>query len=314
MSYSCLATVVALAAALAPMTASAESFSDFRGLWVSRFEYNEDSASSIQSRIADAASLGITDVFWQVRGKSDAYYFSNYESPAEGWQQQIDPLRVALDAAHASGIRLHAWLNTMPLWANSSQPSDPNHIFFNSSPSFRVTDINGSVEQIVGGDSTFGGTYARVNHVLPEVQTHINNVVNDLAVNYDIDGVHLDYIRWLGPNGGSSEGYRPDWDYLPHDAYSHQLYFNETGQDASDGSTFTKREAYRDWVQGRITDLVTTVGQTVNAAEISQAREIKLSAAVWNNPTTAERDYLQDYRTWLQQDLLDIAIPMVYLS
>lgn len=296
-----------------PSLAMADSFSDFRGLWISRFEYNEDSVSSIQSRIADAASLGITDVIWQVRGRADAYYFSNHESPAQGWQQQIDPLQVALDAAHANGMKLHAWLNTMPLWSSSSQPADPNHIWFNESPSFRVTDINGNVEQIVGGNSTFGGTYARINHVLPEVQTHINNVVNDLATNYNVDGIHLDYIRWLGPNGGGSEGFRPDWDYLPHDAYSHQLYFDETGQDASDGSTFTKREAYRDWVQGRITDLVSTVGQTVDAAEISQGREIKLSAAVWNNPTTAERDYMQDYRTWLQQDLLDIAIPMVYL-
>ena len=309
----CFASLL-MAIALLASDVHSEEFGDFRGLWISRFEYNEDSVASIESKIADAASLGVTDVIWQVRAKADAYYNSNFESPAQGWQQQIDPLQVALDAAHSSGIKLHAWLNTMPIWRDSTQPTDPNHVFFNSNPSFRVTDINGNVEQLVGGSSTFSGSYARINHVLPEVQSHINNVVNDLATNYDVDGIHLDYIRWLGPSGGSSESFRPDWDFLPHDSYSHQLYLNDTGQDASDGSTFAKREAYRDWVQGRITDLVTSVGQTVDAAELSEGRQIELSAAVWNNPTTARRDYMQDYRTWLQQDLLDIAIPMVYLS
>jgi uncharacterized lipoprotein YddW (UPF0748 family) len=289
------------------------SFGDFRGLWLSRFEFNEDNTASIQNQVNRAADMGITDIIWQVRGKADAYYNSNYETPAEDWQGIVDPLQVALDTAHNRGMKLHAWINSMPIWRDTAQPTNPNHIFHNSNPSFRVTDINGNVEQIVNGNSTFNNnSYARVNHVLPEVQTHINNVVNDIATNYNVDGIHLDYIRWLGP-GDSGDGHRPDWDYLPHDSVSHQLYFNETGQDASDGSTFNKREAYRDWVQGKITDLVTSVGQTIDAAEITEGREIKLSAAVWNNPTVAENEYMQDYRTWLEQDLLDIAIPMVYL-
>ncbi|MEO0530417.1 MAG: family 10 glycosylhydrolase [Planctomycetota bacterium] len=291
-----------------------DPFGDFRGLWISRFDYNEDSTFDIQSKINNAADMGITDVIWQVRAKSDAYYNSNFETPAEDWQQQIDPLQIAIDTAQARGVKLHAWLNTMPLWRDTAAPNDPNHIYYNTDPSFRVADINGNVESYPGGSSSFSGSYGRINHVLPEAQQHINNVVNDIATNYDVDGIHLDYIRWLGPGGGSSEGFRPDWDFLPHDPYSHQLYFNETGLDASDGSTFAKRDAYRDWVRDRVTDLVTSVGQTVDAAEISEGREIELSAAVWNNPTTAENDYLQDYRTWMEQDLLDIAIPMVYLS
>ncbi|MEQ8847496.1 family 10 glycosylhydrolase [Botrimarina sp.] len=297
--------------AVAPSCARAE-FDDFRGLWISRFEYNDNSSADIRNKINAAADLGITDVIWQVRGKADAYYQSAHESPAEGWNQAIDPLQVAIDTAHARGVKLHAWLNTMPLWRDTTQPSDPSHIYYNSDPSFRVTDSGGAVEQTVGGSSSFSGGYSRINHVLPEAQQHISNVVQDIATNYAVDGIHLDYIRWLGP-GDAGDGFRPDWDYLPHDPYSHQLYFNDTGQDASDGSTFAKREAYRDWVQGRITDLVELVGDTVDNAELATGRQIDLSAAVWNNPTTAERDYMQDYRDWLSRDLLDIAIPMVYL-
>ncbi|TWT97807.1 hypothetical protein Pla108_19590 [Botrimarina colliarenosi] len=298
--------LVATAAAISPAHAD-ESFGDWRGLWINRFEYNPNSVASIQSRIENAAAMGITDVLWQVRGQADALYDSGFETPAQSWNQTIDPLQVAIDTAHANGVRLHAWLNTMPVWNGTTAPQDPNHVFYNTDPSFRVTDINGNLEPIDGG-------YVKINHVLPEVQQHLNNVVSDLATNYDLDGVHLDYIRWLGPGAGSSEGFRPDWNYLPHDDDAHALYLQQTGLDATDGSTFAKREAYRTWVEGRITDLVTTVGQTVNAIESDSGRTIKLSAAVWNNPTTASNQYLQDYRTWLEQDLLDVAIPMVYLS
>ncbi len=291
----------------------AHAFDDFRGMWISRFEYNEDSVADITNRINNAADMGITDVFWQVRAKADAYYNSNFEPNAQDWQGVIDPLQTAINVANTRGVKIHAWLNSMPIWRDTSQPTDPNHIFFNSNPSFRVTDINGNVEQLIGGSSSFSGSYARINHVLPEVQDHFNDVVQDISENYDVAGIHLDYIRWLGP-GDSSDGFRPDWDYMPHDPYSYQLYQQATGGNGADGSTFAKREAYRDWVQSRITDLVESVGQTVDAAEVTTGREIKLSAAVWNNPTTAERDYMQDYRDWLQRDLLDIAIPMVYLS
>ena len=70
---------VLLAFALAG-TALGQDFSDFRGIWVSRFEYNEDSTSNIQSVINNAADMGITDIMFQVRGKADSYYNSNYES------------------------------------------------------------------------------------------------------------------------------------------------------------------------------------------------------------------------------------------
>ena len=35
---------------------------------------------------------------------------------------------------------------------------------------------------------------------------------------------------------------------------------------------------------------------------------------MWRDPDVGENDYVQDYRTWLEQDLLDVAMPMIYLS
>ena len=135
-----------LLVALLSLTSVSHAFDDFRGLWISRFEYNEDSIADITNRINQAADMGITDVFWQVRAKADAYYNSNYEPNAQDWQGVVDPLQTAINVADSRGVKIHAWLNTMPIWRDSSQPTDPSHVFFNNNPSFRVTDINGNVE------------------------------------------------------------------------------------------------------------------------------------------------------------------------
>lgn len=58
-------------------------FGDYRALFVNRFEYSYSSAS-INSIFQNAADLGITDVMFQVRGRADAFYDSNFE-PARKW-------------------------------------------------------------------------------------------------------------------------------------------------------------------------------------------------------------------------------------
>lgn len=276
-------------------------FSDFRALWMSRFEYSTSSPSDVQARIANAASMGITDVMFQVRGKADAYYSSNFEPRAERLNGTWDPLQTAIDAGNANGVKVHAWLNTMPLWRGTAAPlpgTTPSHPFYNANPSFRRVDINGVTENPLSPN----GEYASVNPLLPEVQTGINNVVNDIITNYDVAGIHLDYIRWIGSLGFNT---------LPHDPQSYQLFNQATGLDASNPANTT---AYQGFIVSRITDLVSSIKTTVDSAEVAVGRTVDLSAAVWRDPDIALSERLQDYRTWLESDLLDIAMPMIYLN
>lgn len=289
----------ALAVALgggAPLATA--DFADFRALWVTRFEYNMSSPSSVNSIISNAADMGVTDVLFQVRGKADAYYDSNFEPRAERLVGSWDPLQTAIDAGAASGVKIHAWLNSMPLWRDTAAPVDGSHPFFNANPSFRRFDINGVAED----PTNQNGEYASANPILPEVHTHINNVVDDIVSNYAVDGVHLDYIRWIG---------NQNFNTLPHDAQSHQLFQQDTGLDASSSANAA---AYRTYIKDRVTDLVGSVKNTIDAAEASSGRTVDLSAAVWRDPDIGENERLQDYRTWLENDLLDIAMPMIYLS
>lgn len=291
---------VVIASTVSPL-AHAE-FSDYRSIFIDRFDYPytgniSTMTSQINSMMEDAADEGFTEVIWQVRGRGDALYNSNVEPDVSNLTPGFDPLQTALDAAHSRGLKLHAWLNTTTMWNTNAINPPAGHMYHNTNPSFRLTDINGTVEPKDGWSS-----YSSVNPILPEVHTHINNVVNDIATNYSVDGIHLDYIRYIPGTG---------FDRLPHDTLSHQLFQQAEGLD---GSNPANASAYRNYVKDRITDLVASVRQTVDAAEVSTSRAIEYSASVWRDPDVGENDYMQDYRTWLENDYLDVVMPMIYLT
>ena len=296
--------VLLISASLAEVRAE---FGEYRSIFVDRFDFPYSGGSiashtaTINQMMQNAADEGFSEVVWQVRGRADALYNSNFEPAVNGLTPGFDPLQTAITAAHARGLKIHAWFNATPMWNTTAinPPTSPiSHIYHNTNPSFRIRDINGNLEPQDGWSN-----YSSVNPILPEVHTHINNVINDVATNYNVDGIHLDYIRYL-PGGYN-------FDRFPHDTTSHQMFFNATGLD---GSNPANEAAYKSYIESRITDLVASVKQTVDAAEVSTGRAMELSASVWRDPDVGKNDYMQDYRTWMENDYLDVVMPMIYLS
>src|SRR6266581_8423504 len=123
--------MLVLAGAISPLWADLSAdqtpFSSYRGMWLDRFDYS--SAASITTAMSRAQALGITDMMFQVRGQADAYYFLNdgvETYPAgKGISASYDPLAIAINEAHNRGIRLHAWVNMMPLWNATQTSSNP---------------------------------------------------------------------------------------------------------------------------------------------------------------------------------------------
>ncbi|WP_218932389.1 glycoside hydrolase family 10 protein [Adhaeretor mobilis] len=289
--------------ALSLANSTSAEFSERRSIFVDRYDFNYSGnistmTNQINGMMQSAADEGFTDIVWQVRGRGDALYNSNFEPAISNLTPGFDPLQTALDAAHSRGLKVHAWFNSTTLWNTNNLNPPSGHIFNNTNPSFRLEELSGNLEPQDGW-----GSYSSVNPILPEVHTHINNVVNDVAANYAVDGIHLDYIRYIP---GTS-----DFDRLPHDTLSHTMFNSATGLD---GSNPSNAAAYENYIASRITDLVGSVGQTVDAAETSTGRAMEFSASVWRDPDVAVNDYMQDYRTWLENDLLDIVMPMIYLS
>jgi len=295
----------AASASQAPPTSSpqqphADTTRLFRAIWVTRMDYRTD--ADVRRIIEDCATLGLTDVIWQVRGQADAFYASDLEP----WGRELvrdlpaksatagpgfDPLATAVEAAHERKLKLHAWVNVMPLWKGLTPPTDLKHPF-NTHPEWRLADQNGVAQPL-------NDHYVIVNPVREDVQDHIVKVCRDLVTRYAIDGLHMDYVRFVSEKMDAKSIY-------PGDPASLKLFTAATGHAAV--ATKEEHAAFQGWKRSRITDLV----RRIHDEAIVTRPGVEFSAAVWRRPEIARETYLQDAAKWLNDGTLDRALPMIY--
>lgn len=277
-----------------------------RGLWITRWDFR--TADDVDRCLADAADLGFTDVFFQVRGQADAFYRSSLEPwgrellapadadsgaapPAVLTDPGYDPLARAIAQARRRGLRLHAWVNVYPLWRGLHPPLEPDHPL-NRYPDWRLHDDRGRPQPL-------NDHYVVANPADPAVQAHVVAVLRDLCARYDIDGLHLDYVRFVSDRLDAGR-------LWPGDAVSLARWRAAGG----DGDPYAPpgRAAYRDWLREEITGLVARIAEACRA----ERPGLLVSAAVVRRPELARDTFLQDGVRWLAQGLVDRLLPMIY--
>lgn len=131
---------------------------------------------SIRLRGADAVfeacgRAGVTDVFFLTKGLAGtAAFLTELTPPMEPGR---DMLREALDAAHGRNMRLHAWFTS----------ASDGHYKKEHPESGLFHYKNGRNRDIVS-----------ITH--PGYIAYMRSVLSDMLRRYDVDGVHLDYIRY----------------------------------------------------------------------------------------------------------------------
>ncbi len=265
-----------------PGEAAGGATDEVRALWVTRFEYQ--TAADVRTIVANSAALGFNTILFQVRGQADAYYRSEIEPWAErlgGRDPGFDPLEVACRESKRHGIKLHAWINTMPAWRGKVPPQDRTHIVYRR-PDWIVTGRDGRRQP-------FNDHYVALNPCLPEVRDYTASVVRDIVSRYEVDGLHLDYVRFI-------EG---DWSF---DAKTLKLF-----RAASGGTPERNPEAWKSFRKGAVTELVKQIRQVMTETRPSAI----LSAAIFPSVKSRER-VLQDAEGWVSQGLVDWVFPMTY--
>ena len=162
---------------------------EWRSTWVITWEYinSGSNVAQNQARIRDILDNHVTAnmnaVLWQVRQSGTAYYNSSFEpwgSYAGGSNPGFDPLAYAIEQAHLRGLELHAWFNCFH--ASSIEPGTPAY----EHPDWVCRDGAGNPMPIKRA----------LSPGLAEVRDYTLDVAMEIVNNYDIDGLHLDYIRW----------------------------------------------------------------------------------------------------------------------
>ncbi|BBN05144.1 hypothetical protein MPTK1_3g10680 [Marchantia polymorpha subsp. ruderalis] len=261
-----------------------------RAVWVTRYDFESD--VDIINIMQRSAQSGFNTVFFQVRGNATTYYRSKLEPWSETFEWQspgYDPLSLAIQEAHARNMSLHAWINVMPMWRGSSPPTNKDHMYW-SHPEWSWYDKHGERQPLNRG------FYVSLNPCLPEARNHIVKVCREIVACYEVDGLHLDYIRFPNePPVVNGQAY-------PHDKRTLELFQSNTG--------FTVEERPNLWDQWR-SDCVTALVRDVCRTAKSIRPQIVLTAAVGAERLNA-LSHFQDVETWWKERLLDAVVPMNY--
>jgi len=218
-------------------------------------------------------------VFFQVRPRGNTFYKSRYEPWAAeltgtlGQDPGWDPLDFAINEAHKRGMELHAWFNVAKVYNGGEPPlSSPRHIL-RSHPEWA---------QLYDGEWW-------VDMGRPEVRAYTENLIMELVRLYDLDGIHLDYIRYPGEKFD-------DWN-------SFRLY--------SDGVERDK------WRRNNITTFVREVYEQI-MAEKPMMKVGSAPLGIYKpipgaqSGFSAYAELFQDARLWLREKIQDYVAPQLY--
>lgn len=211
-------------------------------------------------------AAGINTVLFQTRVRATTVYPSRHEpwdgciTGTPGKAPCYDPLRFAIEECHKRGMELHAWLVTIPvgkwngLGCKTLRKRYPN-----------------LVKRI--------GAEGYMNPENPRTASYLAAMSQEIVRQYDVDGIHLDYIR-----------YPEQW----------------------------RVRGSADRARGYITAIVRAIHQAVKSEKpwvkmscspIGKFADLsRYKSGGWN----AYARVFQDARAWLKEGLMDELYPMMY--
>ncbi|MCD6384985.1 family 10 glycosylhydrolase [Candidatus Sumerlaeota bacterium] len=264
---------------------------EIRALWVTRWDYKTTDA--VRAIIDNAADYHFNYLLFQVRGNGTVFY----ESSIEPWAWELtgsdpstlgqdpgwNPLAFATQYAHSKGLKLVAYMNTYPGWRGTIPPPPDVHQLWNDHPDWFCVDSSGTTMTLNSG-------YVFLSPGIPGVQQYLRDVYLEVISNYDVDGIHFDYVRYPGRNYS--------WD-----GPSLQRFYDQYG-----GTPETMPDEWSQFRRDQVTALVSRVSQDGVAVK----PEVLFTAATWASYYSGYNYYFQDSWGWLAEGILDVSHPMIY--
>ena len=317
------AVLVGIVSALVPVTA--QTF-EVRALWVQRGTLS--SPASVISAVDMAKKGGFNTLIVQVRGRGDAFYISRFEPRSAVLARQplsFDPLGLMLERAHRAGLKVHAWVN-VNLVSDAEPPAARKHVVYLHPEWLMVPrplaedlgEMNPRDPRYVRRLSEYARTRSdRVEGIFLSpihkgAVEHSAKVIGDIVSRYDVDGIHLDYIRF--PNDEF------DYSAVSLREFRSEITSRITRQERSAYATrargrplfYTEMfpQRWQEFRRARLTALLTRIRTVVKA----RRPRAMVTAAVFPDANDAMTHRFQNWAAWLEAGLLDAICPMAYTT
>ncbi|NLN75047.1 MAG: family 10 glycosylhydrolase [Armatimonadetes bacterium] len=287
---------------------------EFRAFWVDAWGtgiLNQSQVNTLLGAVGTSQGGQIRDancnaVVVQVRRNSDACYPSSMGEPYMSGltPSTFNALQAVINAAHDTTggkkrIEVHAWIvafRTSGGTVYGKHVGTPTGSLTNLDNYWPSRDNNGSEV----GDKAFDPGH-------PLAAQYTVDVAMDIVNNFDIDGIHYDYIRFTANNQG----------YNPTSVARYNAQYGLSGQPAS------TNEQWKQWRR----DQVSAVVRKIYAKIQSVKPWVKQTGAfvTWNpSPTSSTRasfqatrpyyDVYSDWDAWQEEGIMDAAMPMTYYN
>lgn len=229
-------------------------------------------------------AAGINTVLFQSRIRSTTAYASAVEpwdgifTGTPGQRPLYDPLRFAVDECHKRGMEIHAWVVAFPICKVAVAKQLGKRALPQQHPELCQRC----------------GDQWMMDPGVPQTANYLARICQEIAANYEVDGIHLDYIRY------------PEASIPFNDEATYRRYGNKQSRSQWRTSNIDRCvqmihdavKAVRPWIKlscspvGKYSDLA------------------RYSSYGWN----ARDAVSQDAQRWLREGWMDMLFPMMYFD
>lgn len=274
------------------------------GIWISFYDYKikgknkAEFIARINEMFDNIKAMSINNVFCHVRAHADAYYpselfpFSADLTGTQGVDPGYDPMAIMIEAAHARGLKFHAWINPYRI---STVTSDVNTLAENNIARIWANDGDSSNDRYYVPWKANGKDGLYFNPASPQVQKLIIDGVKEIINNYNVDGIHLD--DYFYPTNGSAN--HADFDSPEYLNYSSKtIYPMPLG----------------DWRRANVNLLVQGIYRATSAKGITFGISPSMHISTDHSDTNYTQQYA-DIPLWMStRGYIDYIAPQLYIG
>ncbi|WP_373479551.1 glycoside hydrolase family 10 protein [Geminocystis sp.] len=277
---------------------------EVRAMWVDRGTIvkakSKEDLKPLFDRMAEA---GINTIFFETINSSYPIYPSRVAPAQNPMTKGWDPLQASIELAHERGMELHAWA-----WIFAAANQGHNRILgqpenylgpvLSRNPSWVLKDQNGHVF-----NRTPGFKKAFYDPANPEVRRYLLALLDEIATNYDVDGIQLDYIRYPFQDKIT----RQNFGYTD---VSRSLFKQTYGIDPK--TIKPSSPAWKQWTNFRIQQINSFVAESSQRLK-SKRPDLVVSTAVFPMQRLERLSTLQQHwEEWIYSEWVDMMVLMTY--
>ncbi len=276
---------------------------EIRAIWLDRGTIVKAKSEQGLAQIFDRLSqAGINTVFFETVNAGYTVYPSKVAPQQNPLTRNWDPLKSAVKLAHDRGMELHAWVwvfaagnqrHNKLLGINSNYPGP----VLAAHPDWAGYDRRGKMIP-QGQNKPF------FDPANPQLRQYLLNQYEEIVTNYNVDGLHLDYIRY------------PFQDHQRNRSYGYgkaarSQFKQRYGVDPLK-ITPRQRNIWQKWTAFRTQQIDSFVAQ-VSQKMRQKKSDLIMSVAVFPLPEQERIGKLQQHwEVWAQRGDIDLIVPMTY--